>query len=103
MDNQIGYLFRIGLRRPRPRRAPPEPTDRTTEGAHRDLDVVAALSQLSKRQRVACYLVHGLGWTLQEVAQTMDVTVASVRVHADRGLARLEELLSEGAADEQFR
>ena len=96
LNNPAGYLFRIGMRRPRPqrRRDQPKLAERPPPAA-RDLDVARALEQLSRCQRVATYLVHGLGWTLDETAQVMNVSVSSVRVHAARGLSRLQRMLSE--------
>jgi DNA-directed RNA polymerase specialized sigma24 family protein len=49
----------------------------------------AALLALSEGQRTAVVLVHGFGWTLQEVAELTGVRKTSVQNHLERGVARL--------------
>jgi DNA-directed RNA polymerase specialized sigma24 family protein len=93
MHNPVGYLYRVGQSRTRPRRRRPvfwrsEHEDPTVEPK-----LEPALARLSERQRVAVVLVHGFGWTLGEVAELMGVTVATIQTHADRGMRQLRERL----------
>ena len=94
MANPVGYLYRVGQSRTRPRRTRP-----VFERVSAELPLVepmlpAALAALSEKQRVAVVLVHGFGWTLREVADVMGVRVTTVQTHADRGLRRLQEILN---------
>jgi RNA polymerase sigma factor (sigma-70 family) len=99
MANPVGYLFRVAQssarRHHRWRRRiglPAEPRDELA-GIEPGLD--GALAALPARQRTAVLLVHGLGWTYQETADAMDVSLAAVRNHVHRGLARLRTTLGE--------
>jgi DNA-directed RNA polymerase specialized sigma24 family protein len=101
MDNPVGYLYRVGqsatrrhLRWRRQPVLPPVPPG--MEGAV-DPDLPAALARLSRQQRVAVVLVHAFGWTYDEAATAMDISVSTLRNHLDRGLNRLQTLM--GAPD----
>ena len=93
MGNPLGYLYRVGQSRSRPRKqrvvfeVPPMP----------ELDVEpglpAALASLSERQRLAVVLVHGYGWTHREVAELTGTSTGSVQTHLERGLDRLRRSL----------
>ena len=48
-----------------------------------------ALERLTERQRVCVALVHGFGWTHQEVADLLDVARTSVQNHVERGIQRI--------------
>ncbi len=56
----------------------------------------AALAGLTERQRVAVMLVHGMEWTLKEVADLLGIAKSSVQNHAERGLRRLRRQLGVG-------
>jgi DNA-directed RNA polymerase specialized sigma24 family protein len=94
MDNPIGYLYRVGQSRSRPRRsraafpAPTGATDRWVEPA-----LPAALTDLSERERLAVVLIEGFGWTYREVAELVEVSVSSVQSYLERGLAKLRSAL----------
>jgi RNA polymerase sigma factor (sigma-70 family) len=47
------------------------------------------MAQLSERQRIAVFLVYGLGWTRREVAELLGISVNSIGAHLSRGLAKL--------------
>jgi DNA-directed RNA polymerase specialized sigma24 family protein len=90
VEHPVAYLFTVGRSRTRPRRrrwlvGRPEP------GADRPVEpgLAAALAALSEQQRVVVVLVHGYGWTHQEVADLLGVTRSTVQQHLERGLARL--------------
>ena len=92
MDNPAGYLYRVGQSRSRPRRRVettrlPAPIELGLPDVEPGLP--AALKALSERQRVCVVLVHGFGWTHQEVAELLDLSRSSVQNHVERGLARL--------------
>jgi DNA-directed RNA polymerase specialized sigma24 family protein len=97
MDNPMGYLFRVGQSRTRPRKlrsagapwAPSvDPRERLFEPGLRD-----ALAALSEHQRVAVVLVHGYAWTLREVSELVEVSVSTIQTHLERGLAKLRAAL----------
>lgn len=97
MANPVGYLYRVGSSRTRPRHErgilAPEPA----EGHGYEPGLHPALARLSERQRAAVVLVHGCGWTHQEVADALRVSRSSVGTHVDRAMARLRHEL--GADD----
>lgn len=97
MDNPAGYLYRVGISRtrPRPRANLPGPLEQPVSGFEPCLG--PALARLSDRQRSAVVLVHGCGWSYQEVADALGLTKSSVGTHVARALARLR--LELGADD----
>lgn len=91
MTNPAGYLYRVGSSRTRrrPARFAPPPVPAVASGFEPGL--VPALARLSARQRTAVVLIHGCGWTHQEVADALDVSRSSVGTHVDRAMARLRQ------------
>jgi Sigma-70, region 4/Fibronectin type III domain len=93
MENPVGYLYRVGRSRARPRRRPPLLPSTATVGIPeiepRLPDLLAALPE---RQRTCVVLVHGFEWTHQEVATLLGVSVSTVRNHLARGLKRLRAI-----------
>jgi DNA-directed RNA polymerase specialized sigma24 family protein len=93
MTSPTGYLFRVAQTSVRrqlrwQRRVDlPQPTP----GVLPDIEpgLPAALSKLSRRQRVAVVLVHAHGWTHDEAAEVLGVSVSTLRNHLRRGLERL--------------
>jgi RNA polymerase sigma-70 factor (ECF subfamily) len=99
MGNPVGYLYRVAQSSARRYRRwghhvvlPPEVWEQPNP-PEPGLDV--ALAKLSAPQRVAVVLVHGLGWTYEETAESMGVPITSVRNHLHRGLIRLRHYLGE--------
>ena len=93
MEHPVGYLYRVGSTRTRPRR---ERTLHATapEDSHRvEPGLARALSQLPERQRTAVLLVHGCGWTHQEVADALGLSRSSVGTHVERAMAQLRNEL----------
>jgi DNA-directed RNA polymerase specialized sigma24 family protein len=91
--NPVGYLYRIGARSARWRRAlviyePPDSREPWFEPG-----LAAALGSLTQRQRVAVVLVCGFGWQLHEVAETCGLAVTTVQNHLERGLVKLRSAL----------
>jgi RNA polymerase sigma factor (sigma-70 family) len=93
--NPTGYLYRVGQTsarrqlRPLPLASPVEPGEPPTF----EPGLGPALAALSEQQRAAFVLVHGYGWTLQEVAGLSEVSVSTVRSHLDRALRSLRKAL----------
>jgi RNA polymerase sigma-70 factor, ECF subfamily len=59
------------------------------------MDLVRALARLTHRQRVAVVLADYAGWSHRQIAGVLEVSVATVGVHAHRARQRLRELLQE--------
>jgi DNA-directed RNA polymerase specialized sigma24 family protein len=95
MTNAAGYLYRVGQSKARryirPRVLFPQvaPMDEPTVVP----ELPAALDQLSKNQRVAVVMIHGLGYTEREVADLVGSSRWTVRTHAERGLGKLRSSL----------
>jgi RNA polymerase sigma-70 factor (ECF subfamily) len=95
MGNPGGYLYRVGQSKARrylrPRKLFPALPRQETPGV--DPELPRALASLSARQRVCVVLIHGFGYPEREVADLVGISRWSVRTHAERGLARLNQLL----------
>ncbi len=63
-------------------------------GARRDA-VVAALAQLSGRQREVLVLRHYLDWSEAQIADALGISRGAVKAHAHRGSAALRDLLGD--------
>ena len=90
--NPVGYLGGVGRTKARRslRRRPigfPEPVRIGVPWVEPALP--AALAGLTERQRTAVLLVHGLQWTLSEVADVMGIAKTSAQNHLERGMRRL--------------
>ena len=89
MGNPVGYLYRVGSSKTRYREerfphAPPPPDAPGSSPAW-----CRRSARLSARQRTAVVLVHGCGWTHQEVADALDLSRSSVGTHVERAMAQL--------------
>jgi DNA-directed RNA polymerase specialized sigma24 family protein len=97
MDNPIGYLYRVGQSSARRNRVRPIPIDSEALRAAGLPDInpglVPALGHLSAQQRTTVMLVHAFGWTIREVARTLDLAPSTVQTHIERGVERLRQLL----------
>lgn len=98
LESPVAYLYRVGessakrsarrLRRRAPSirvLSPPEPWF--------EPQLLPALRQLSRQQRIAVVLCHGMQWTRAEVAELLEVSTSTVQTHLERGLARLRQLM----------
>jgi len=97
MINKIGYLYRVGQSRIRPRRWRP-----VFEIAHADEYLVepslaSAVARIPERQRVATMLIFGAGWTNGEVAALLGINPSTAQRHAERGLEALRRQITGGA------
>ena len=94
LENPVGYLYRVGQSRTRPRKRPTVfMVAALTDDPWFEPGLPDALASLSERQRLAVVLVHGFGWRLAEVAEVTGLSVPTVQTHAERGLARLRRAL----------
>lgn len=88
--------FRIAAKELRTRRASHAPTvDRVYEMPEPLGDVVRALSRLSPNQRATVILHDYADRPTNEVAETLGMSAATVRVHLSQGRRRLRALLEE--------
>jgi DNA-directed RNA polymerase specialized sigma24 family protein len=90
MANPGGYLYRVARSHlGRWRKHPTLPPVPATVLPQVEPGLPAALAALSEKQRVAVFLMAGMGWTAAEVATYLDMGESSARTHYDRGLAKL--------------
>jgi DNA-directed RNA polymerase specialized sigma24 family protein len=93
MSNAVGYLYRVGQSRTRPRRTVRVPARTPDEVPAHDPALVEALKALTEPQRVSVFLVHGCGWPHADVGKVLDVTASTVATHVQRGLTKLRQQL----------
>ena len=89
MENAVGYLYRVGQSRTRPRKRPALPRPESIGAPEVEPRLIEALRELPERQRVAVWLVHACEWTHREVAEALGVSTSSVSTHVARGTERL--------------
>lgn len=99
MENPAGYLYRVARTAARRahKREPLMPAVATDDTPWVEPGLPAALAALTERQRVAVWSVHGLGWSLGEVAQLLGISAESVRTHVRRGMKKLQRILGDGS------
>lgn len=95
MDNPVGYLFRVGQSRSRSYRKQRVWFPEVPEDGLPDVDprLPGALRQLSQMQRAAVVLLFVEELPEREVAEALGISRATVRKHAERGLAKLRRAL----------
>ncbi len=100
MDNAVGYLYRVGCSSVRPRRPPPRvaPSHDYRE-PWIEPGLEGSLDELSPPQRVSVVLRHSFEWTLDEIAELLDVSVRTVRTHLSRGMDKLRSDLEVSVND----
>lgn len=70
-------------------------SDSTYEMTEPSISLLAALQQLSPKQRGSLILYHYAGYSVREVANILASTGPAVRVHLTRARRRLRDLLEE--------
>lgn len=96
MANPVGYLYVVGRSKGRKllsqRRPifPPIPEDSTPWF---EPGLPAALAALPAKERTVLLLLHGYGWHMTEVAETLGVAKSTVQTHAERGMRKLRHKL----------
>lgn len=99
MENPVGYLFRVGQSRTRPRKRPNLPPVEHASGTSTfEPGLPAAVMSLPETQRTAVWLAHGCGWSHADIGEVLDVSTSTVSTHVNRGLERLRAEL--GVDDE---
>ncbi|MEA2002613.1 MAG: sigma factor-like helix-turn-helix DNA-binding protein [Actinomycetota bacterium] len=95
MDNPAGYLYRVGQSKARWYHRPRICFPQLTQTAVFDVEprLPEALERLTRNQRLAVVLIHGMDWTEVEVANLIGRSRSTVRTHLERGLVRLREEL----------
>lgn len=94
MEHPVGYLYRVGRTRTRPRRERTLHATAPAEDSHRvEPRLARALARLPERRRTVLLLVHGYGWTHQEVADALGVSRSSVGTHIERAMTHLRNEL----------
>ena len=93
MANPAGYLYRVGQSRSRRRATAWSRANAVHHDPEFEPALGPALARLSEQQRAAVVLVHGCGWTYQEVADALGLSKSSVGTHVARAMARLREHL----------
>jgi DNA-directed RNA polymerase specialized sigma24 family protein len=91
MDHPVAYLYRVGRSASRKYRRRPAYGEPGTSAREPwvEPDLRRILNRLTERQRTAVVLRHGFGYTFEEIAQVMGISVSSVQKHVDRSLAKL--------------
>ncbi len=95
MDNPAGYLYRVGQSKARWYHRPLVCFPSVPRSDHHEIEpgLPNALKALTRSQRLAVVLIHGMEWTESEVAGLIGRSRSTVRTHLERGLARLREEL----------
>ena len=94
MERPVGYLYRVGQSKSRPRKTPrPDPVAAARGEPWVEPGLPAALDALSRKQRMAVVLVDAYGWTRREAAEVIGVSEDTVGTHLRRGLQKLRASL----------
>lgn len=93
MQNPVGYLYRVGQSRTRPRKRLQLPAPTALGVPDVEPRLIDELAALPERQRVAVWLVHACEWTHREVAEALDISTSAVSTHVARGTERLRSRL----------
>jgi DNA-directed RNA polymerase specialized sigma24 family protein len=96
MENPVGYLYRVGQSRTRPRRRPVLPAPVALGLPDVEPGLIEELGRLPERQRVAVWLVHACEWTHREVGEALGISTSAVSTHVARGTERLRTRLEGG-------
>lgn len=106
MTNPMGYLYRVGRTAAIRALGQPAGSGSTCIAAHPaqwelpnfEPNLAKFLAGLPERQRVAVWMVHGLGFSNREVADLLECSRPTVATHVRRALAKLRRDL--GVDDE---
>jgi RNA polymerase sigma factor (sigma-70 family) len=95
MEYPVAYLYRVGRSASRRYRATPRLGDTAPESRDPWVEprLGASLDLLSERQRLAVVLRYSFGYTLDEIAHIMGVSITTVQKHVERGLMKLRREL----------
>ena len=95
MANAAGYLYRVGQTAARREFRPQSYLPHTAADGEPVFEpkLAPALESLTEPQRVGVVLVHGLGWTLRDAAELLDIEVSTLRTHIKRAMAKLRRAM----------
>jgi RNA polymerase sigma factor (sigma-70 family) len=96
MANPVGYLYTVGRskgRRLLARTRPVFPSIPEDNTPWFEPGLPAALAGLPEKERIVVLLLHGYGWHMTEVAETLGVAKSTVQTHAERGMRKLRDKL----------
>ena len=95
MNNPAGYLFRVGQSAARRARRPQGflPVPEGPQIPEIEPGLLPAIEALTEPQRVCVVMVHGYGWTFNEVAELLGISVSTARTHVARALSHLHQCL----------
>lgn len=105
MANPLGFLYRVSQSRARRytrwarRIAFPEDVPELAHDDDELQETFQLLAGLTPNQRACVLLVHGFGWTYDEVAGLLGITRAAVNNHVHRGLRRVRATLPDLPSD----
>ena len=95
MENPAGYLYKVGRTRARGglgrKKIPLTAVQEPTCEAWVEPGLPKSLQGLTSKQRAAVVLIHGYGWSYQEVSELLGVGRSTVQQHVERGLRHLRE------------
>ena len=95
MENPAGSLYRVAQTSARRARRKPQPLPpvQPDELPWVEPGLPHALADLSHKQRISVWLVHGMGWQYKEVAELLGVSADTIRTHTERGMRKLSRAL----------
>jgi DNA-directed RNA polymerase specialized sigma24 family protein len=93
MESPVGYLYRVGQSRTRPRRPVVLPPPDEVGLPDVEPRLLPALLRLPDRQRTAVWLVYACQWRHREAAEAMGISTSAVSTHVSRALGHLRQLL----------
>lgn len=93
IDNQVGYLYRVGQSKARRRRQGWLGAPMSDGETRYEPGLPSALAALPTKQRTAVVLVHGYGWSFAEAAEVLGITKSTVQSHVERGVTALRQRL----------
>ena len=96
MDNPVGYLYMVGRSKGRrflSVRNPIFPSIPEDRAPWFEPGLPAALAGLPEKERTVVLLLHGYGWHMTEIAETLGVSKSTVQTHAERGMRKLRHQL----------
>ena len=99
MANPIGYLFRVGQTAVRPhwswlrRSSVSLPPERAVSDDLSHVDLGELVASLPMKERCCVLLVHAHGWSYQDTADALGISVTAVTNHVHRGMKKLKATL----------
>lgn len=97
--NPVGYTYKVALRKAWQTSRRKHAYFAVPQDSHEyafEPGLARALGALSCRQRTVIMLVTGLEWRVTEVAELLQISESSVRMHHRRAMSRLRRSLNEG-------